>query len=306
MNLRSWITDVICAISTMDKDALIRYIKKPYKKALHQVNRFTRPGTQIYNQDWDLLIIVDACRYDLFQEVAEEFGFRDVSRSRSVASVTRRWMQLNFTPQYRNEMARTAYICGNPHSDSELDPSNFALLDEVWRDAWVSPGTVPPEAVTNAAIRVGRESSPERMIVHYMQPHCPFIPSPELSNGKSLSRFGQQSWDDVWQRLEKGEVQLKTVWDGYRENLRLALEEVKVLLQNTDANVAVISSDHGNAVGEQGLYGHPERMPFRCLRTVPYVETVAEDTLSRIDIDSDYQNENKLTVNQRLRSLGYI
>jgi hypothetical protein len=157
--------------------------------------------------------------------------------------------------------------------------------------------------MTDRAIEVGRDHDPERMVVHYLQPHHPFIPDPELDPGQSIENFTEEAWDDIWDRLRHGEVSKERVWNAYRENLRYVLADVELLLENVDAETVVITSDHGNAFGEWGIYGHPMHTPLSCLRTVPWIETTATDTGTRdpeeheSSVDSDVQD--------RLRQLGY-
>jgi hypothetical protein len=306
MDLIEWTGKVSQAVYDRDQKELHHLSKGPYKKMLHHLNRFFDHGSYIYEKDWDLLVIVDACRYDLAEIVSNEYSFgHSIGSTRSVASVTRRWMQENFSDEFIEEMTKTTYICGNPYSDSELKPEYFRKLVEVWRDNWEEPGTVPPRAITDATVEIGREANPERVIAHYMQPHCPFIDEPQLSRGKQLEAFGNQSWDDVWQRLEKGHISKSEVWDGYKKNLRRAFDEVEVLIENFDADTVIISSDHGNALGEWGLYGHPEQMPFQCLRKVPYIELSSEDKKTRTDLTHLETNEQEVNVEKRLKALGY-
>lgn len=308
MDIESWGKSVLNSLLRGDAAALRVRSKSPYKKLIHAFNEFAPPGVPIYELEWDVLVVLDACRADLIQEVADEYDILGGNGTiRSVASVTRRWMLLNFVAEYAEEMSETTYICGNPYSESMLEAASFAELREVWRDRWVEPGTVPPEAITNEAISAGR-SGYDRMIVHYMQPHCPFISAPSLSDSKRLNEFGNQSGDDVWTRLEKGYVDYEAVWNSYRDNLRLGLDEVCVLLENIDADNVLITSDHGNALGEWGLYGHPERMPFDVLRRVPYYRTSGTDRRTRVgsDVDVDVEStEEHPSAERRLRSLGY-
>jgi hypothetical protein len=277
-----------------------------YYKVLSQYNRFKNPGTSIYNRDWELLIILDACRLDLIKEVQDSYIFLDnISTFRSLDSTTAYWMRKNFTNKYSEEMANTIYVCGNPFSESELNPGQFQRLSEVWRKAWVEPGTVPPRAITDETIRAMRQESADRVIAHYMQPHCPFIPRPELSKGKELERFGNQGWRDVWERLRVGELSYREVWEGYRLNLKLVLDDVELLLNSVDAEPVVISSDHGNSIGKWGIYGHPPNMPHDCLRNVPWIETAATDK-------GQYQPGTELTTEvdesreEQLDALGYV
>jgi hypothetical protein len=263
------------------------------------------PGTPIYERDWDLLIVVDACRLDLMQEVAPDFEYvGEVDEFRSLDSMTRGWMENNFTSTYAEEMAGTAYVCGNPFSNDVLDENRFDVLDEVWRYVWEEPGTVPPRAITDRTIDIARNDRPDRIIAHYMQPHCPFISRPNLSKGKQLANFGNQQWRDVWERLRDGDLSRDDVWAGYRENLDLVLEDVGLLLENVDAERVVLTSDHGNAVGEWWVYGHPPGMPHDCLRVVPWIETTAVDKETYVPetVDETKVNESR---EEQLSALGY-
>jgi len=80
---------------------------------------------------------------------------------------------------------------------------------------------------------------------------------------------------------------------------------VSTLLENFDADTAVVTSDHGNAMGEYGIYGHPMYVPLTVLKRVPFCRTSATDTgtvspsveLAGKSVDED--------VSERLGDLGY-
>ena len=81
--------------------------------------------------------------------------------------------------EYYKELSRTAYITGNPYSDSKCTECDFGLLNEVWRYAWNDElGTVPADSITDRAVAVGREGEFDQLIIQYMQPHFPSIPEP--------------------------------------------------------------------------------------------------------------------------------
>ncbi|WP_226022955.1 hypothetical protein [Halomicrobium salinisoli] len=201
-------------------------------------------------------------------------------------------------------MSETAYVCGNPFSESQLDSRDFSVLEEVWQSAWTEPGTVPPEAITDETIRIMREGDHDRVISHYMQPHCPFLSKPELSQGKDLDSFGNQDWRDVWEQLEDGDLDRPEVWEGYRDNLRRGLDEVEALLENVNADRVVVTSDHGNAIGEWTVYGHPSDLPLDCLRSVPWIETSAENNRTR-ELDEWQKNSVNADREEQLSALGY-
>lgn len=281
-------------------------LRPVYHKGLQGVSRLRDSGEPIFEKEWDLLVILDACRLDLMKAVVDEYEYIDsVESVRSLDSMTLTWMQKNFTPEYSEEMAQTVYICGNPFSREVLDQTNFARLEEVWKYVWEDPGTVPPRPITDRTIRAARETNTDRVIAHYMQPHCPFLSRPELTDGKQLDQFGNQSWRDIWQKLRDGDVSREVVWDGYEANLRLVLDELEVLLENIDAEQAVITSDHGNAVGEWGVYGHPPGMPMDCLREVPWIDTSATD-FGTYEPELQFDSEMDMKRNKQLAALGYM
>lgn len=305
----SWITNTKSEVQEHGLQGLDSFWRQPYYKFLHQVDKVQNPGVSIYDLDWDLMIILDACRFDLFYEVADEYDFlpNDIEVLRSLDSMTPAWMERTFIKQQARSMADTYYLCANPFSEQKLDGRDFAELDEIWKYGWNGEhDTVTPEAVTNRCINIGREYETDRLLVHYMQPHWPFVPAMALTNdgGMRLDEFGTYNRDEVWERLRRGEVSSEEVWEGYRDNLRYALDSVAVLLQNIDAENVIITSDHGNAFGEYGVYGHPMHMPLSCLRSVPYVELSATDQWGREPNQFDV-SVGESDIEAQLEALGY-
>jgi len=153
-----------------------------------------RNTTNVSSWKWDLLIVLDACRVDTLRKLSTdpEFDIFDTGGSiRSVGSYSSQWMERTFVEGYAEEIEQTAYVNGNPHSELCLDNVEFGRLDDIWKTDWNDDiGTIPPEPLTDQTIRVGREDSPERMIVHYMQPHFLPIPHPELESGIDVERIG--------------------------------------------------------------------------------------------------------------------
>lgn len=107
---------------------------------------YRKPGVDIYDLEWDLLVILDACRVDVLNEVSSEYDFLpdSVSSISSVGRLSEEWIDTTFSQASVGEVSETAYITGNPHTDRLLDPSDFTLLDEVWRYNWDDDtGTTP-------------------------------------------------------------------------------------------------------------------------------------------------------------------
>lgn len=159
-------------------------------------------------------------------------------------------------------------------------------------------GTVLADTVTDVAIDAGREhaDSRDRMIVHYMQPHFPGIPEP-IGHGNKF--------DNVWKGLMVGRGDRDGIWESYIENLRYVLDHVEVLLENVDADTVAITADHGNAMGEGGVYDHPLGVPIDCVKTVPWCTTSANDERTRTPSVTRDESDVNTTVNERLESFGY-
>jgi hypothetical protein len=259
----------------------------------------------VFDAEWDLGIVVDACRFDLFSEVYSEYDcFESLAPRRSLASVTPNWMRRTFVEAVSDDLSRTTYVCGNPYSDEFAPSDRFATLREPWRTGWSrSEGTLPPRRVTDRAIDVGRRDDPDRLLVHYMQPHYPFVGGQRLGEGVHPSST-DGDLRDVWTNLDLGLVSERAVWRAYRDNLRFVLDEVELLLENVDADRAIVTSDHGNALGEWGVYGHPGDIAIDALRVVPWVEATASDSNTH---DPDVGPDTGVTasVTDRLESLGY-
>ena len=63
---------------------------------LHQ-RKYNPNDVDIFNQDWDTLIILDACRDDVFNDMIQEYEFSGRLESRiSRGSATREWIRANF------------------------------------------------------------------------------------------------------------------------------------------------------------------------------------------------------------------
>lgn len=282
-------------------------VYRQYIRALRLWGRLSEKGTPIYEKEWDVLIILDACRVDLLRSVSDEYSFLDNPDTIvSLGSMSEGWLESNFTDAYESELRNTAYVTGNPYSDSALADVELGFLDAVWKYAWDNDiGTIRPRPITDRAISVARDRDPDRMIVHYMQPHYPFIEDPELHPGIDITQFGSLPWENIWEQLRTGEVDLPRVLTAYRNNLKVVLEDVALLRRNVEADTVVISADHGNALGEYGVYGHPPDVPLACLRRVPWYRTSATDT-GEYEPTTEYERTEQTAATQRLRELGYI
>lgn len=263
-------------------------------------------GTPVWERDWDVLVVLDACRVDLLREVRAEYPFlggRDaIGTHWSIASKSDDWLRRTFAHEYAGAVEGTAYVTGNPFTAKVRFEATPAVLDEVWRYGWDEElSTIPARPITDRAIDTWREGDVSRMIVHYMQPHGPFVHHPEMGTYGGPEDFGE-GFGDIWGRAGH-DIPTADIRRAYRENLRYVLGDVELLLENLDADRVAITADHGNALGEFGVYGHPSDVLVPAIRRVPWVRTTGRDTG---DYRPTTERESARTgVEDRLRHLGY-
>lgn len=287
--------------------ALQHLAKKPFKL----IDDYFNYGTNVFEREWDLLVILDACRYDLFAEFAPQHSvyssFDSVEQMYSIASQTPNWMHRTFEGTGDSLLSQTLYVSGMGWIE-EVDTDELYGVESVWRYASHPEAYVtPPKPVTNESIRNFRIADAERYIAHYAQPHAPFLHC--IGKYNSIAD-GEGGSHNVWKGLKTGKFDKSEVWEDYGENLLLVLDEVEILIKNFDGKIAV-TSDHGNAMGEFGLYGHPGREAAPSIRRVPWaiasglglndyrVKDKEEVSTGVSDQDID------LDLEQHLRDLGY-
>jgi len=289
--------------------------------ALGRLGRVWNYGDHVLEEDWDVLLVFDACRVDLIAEVARAGnhdvldGFDPEQHVRdSVASRSPEWIAKTFDfERYSDQLANLAYVTANPHSRDVEAPERFSTFDEVWRYGWDHDiGVTPPRAVTDRLIDTARRTEPDRIVAHYMQPHLPFRSL--VDDHPEWFKFdpGPEADDDaafktLWRRLRDDEVSHDVVWEAYVDNLEWVLEEIELIRESLDADRVVITADHANAMGEWWCYGHQSTAPIRAMKRVPWVEFEAVD-------DHDYEpsleaEDTSLSQDEtedRLAALGYV
>ena len=266
-------------------------------------------GTVVWERgEWDVLILVDACRYDLLEDVNEKYlSEAEISSHTSVASYSLEFMTKHFTEEYAEEMSETLLVAANPYTD-EIETDRFAFIDEVWRDCWDREfNSVRPKPVIDRALQAWRwrdSYDANQMIVWLMQPHRPFRSQPEWMPSGGVEKFGSPDVDKVlWGRLRDGELNPQEVWDAYVDNLEYALTEITRFVHNADGSI-VVTSDHGNAFGEWGFWGHPGHIPIPALRRVPWIEFEGKAQWM-FKANENSQEPAEANAKERLRALGY-
>lgn len=154
---------------------------------------FPHNGFEVMSADWDTLVILDGCRYDLFEPIHERFiddQSYDLRAVTSMGSSSREFIQRNFIDEIYED---TVYITANPFV-GQKEEGMFHAVENLFVTEWDEDlNTVPPGAVTEATVAAHEEFPNKRLVVHYMQPHYPFIGE----RGRALDHRGLYPEDSV-------------------------------------------------------------------------------------------------------------
>lgn len=274
------------------------------------------PGTNVFDREWDLLVVLDACRVDALETVAPEYEFLGpVDAITSVGSTSSEWIANTFREEFQPDISRTACVTSNAHmqavvedrsypggADHVVDADDFSVLDQPWRyvpDEETPFFHPPPRFVTDRAVAIARSQDPERLLVHYRPPHAPYTAG-AIAGGREPMDHEK----DPFGALRDG-VDHELVWAAYLDELRRGLDEVARLLGNVDADRAIVTADHGEAFGEWGVYGHPMGMVHPAVRRVPWVKATAVDTETSEPSLAPASQSDTRDVDEHLQRLGY-
>jgi hypothetical protein len=267
-------------------------------------------GKNIIESEWDNLLILDACRYDIFKNQNVLKG--NLKKIESMGSSTTEFLISNLSDRNLHD---TVYITANPQYYRHKDTINceFHNVIHVWKDdGWDSKyQTVLPETVTEYGLHAASKYSNKRLIVHYIQPHYPFLDSEVKFDKGQL--YDPNNDESFWARIMTGKLSIERsrIWQLYNDNLEYVLSTVRDLADTIDGNT-VVTSDHGNMIGEHSFpipiseWGHPRGTHTSQLVEVPWLELGGNDRKIVPDPPVD-QSDNQYTevVTDRLQSLGY-
>ena len=266
------------------------------------LSRFPSQKKLIYEKQYDVLIVLDACRYDYFEEIVWRYLDGKLLPVRSPASVTIEWLRAVWANKRWDDIV---YVTASPMVNkrgivSEFDARrHFLDVIEVWDKGWDERlSTVPPGPV-NAATRLavakyklrGKKLGRDyKLVLHYVQPHAPYIKFRKITEIITRTPLADEIADVVLRREGRlaGKIAIdyvilailkeylkdtnkvnKALRDAYRENLKWVLSYVADLVTKLDTAKIAITADHGELLGEYGLYFHMSlQVPH--LRIVPW------------------------------------
>lgn len=286
---------------------ILQELNRMYYQRLYSQTH-NEEGTDIFETDWDSLVILDACRYDLFERVADLPG--ETTAVRSKGSATKEFLEANFDGKRLHD---TVYVTASPmlhrHRD-EIDVEFHETIN-VWQDeGWDEQyRTVLPETMAEATLDAADRFPNKRILAHFLQPHYPFL------GETGEEHFDLDRLDFQWEDVATGELDIpdEVIERAYEETLEAALPSIERLLAELRGKT-VITADHGQMFGERLFpvpireYGHPVglyseelvRVPWHVSENGPRREITAEDPSRETEEAED------ALAKDRLRELGYL
>jgi hypothetical protein len=269
----------------------------------------------IPEMDWDTLLLLDACRYDLFAETVTDLP-GELSRRTAHDSATPRYLAENFAGGQFHDIV---YVTANPYVNTKLPDGTFHHVVPVWKDGWDDDlQVVPPEAMLAATREAVAEFDNKRILAHFTQPHAPFIGDVRLgerevspARERALGHEKDAENPTPFDMLARSEVSREDVWRAYQSNLKRVFPAVRTLLNELEGKT-VVTSDHGNALGEWAkpflvrVYGHPPGIRISALVEVPWH---VHETGARRKVEAEKPMSKNVEaadkVDKRLEMLGY-
>jgi hypothetical protein len=248
-------------------------LDKLSRRGIEKVDQSECQG--IFEEEWDNLIILDACRHDVYEEVNDKTEYRY-----SLGGTSGDYIKENFSEDKYNDIV---YITANVHfhnsqfkkytTTSREAKDVFHTVFHTYQNKWDDEiSTVKPKAVYEDAMTARKLFPDKKKIIHFMQPHIPFV---ESQLGEGFTQFPNKKENGFKKSAinlaDMGKLDKEEVWNGYRQNLEYVMPYAEKLVENLEGKT-VITADHGNLMGENGRYGHFFDSNSKPLRKVPYDE----------------------------------
>jgi len=243
--------------------------------------------------DWKYLIVLDACRYDVFADICRERGWHAPLKVDTRCHCTAWWYRKYWSRQDTD----VHLISANPvpfHKDMGWDAWR-KFKSAIWADpagrkgAWANvtwdnngKGNIFDPRLALRIFEITKQPG-ERYLIHLMPPHLPWLGK----RGRALMErldLRVDSSRDIYAGIQKhGRA---GNWDEvracYKENVEYALDALTRQWHLFIDGKTVITSDHGELTGDispkdgQGVYHHSHNINLHDLwmiqRTVPWFE----------------------------------
>jgi len=246
-------------------------------------NQYKQKGADLFKSqkqktllktNWQTLIILDACRYDVFSDIITQYNLPGkLQIADSEACRTAIWYRHHWSQKHDD----IVLVSGHPMIWEEKKNVNFHKA--IWIDddgiEWIKP-----EKTMRPAIDLQKQYPDKKFLLHLIPPHLPFM-------GPRGRKFGDVLMNNKYRGSQKSSRKIdgtslyravisygaRNGWDilkkYYQENLIYVLDAILPYINQLRSPV-ILSADHGELIGEGSKYGH--RGHHSLLRKVPWYE----------------------------------
>ncbi|MFX0001880.1 MAG: hypothetical protein ACFFAA_03030 [Promethearchaeota archaeon] len=255
-------------------------------------------GIYILDEEWDNLIILDACRYDFFEKIYKNYKIEGILEKKiSRGTHTSSFLTENFKNKFYNDII---YITANPYVDILLKGKLFKIIS-LWKEEWDAEyHTVLPKNMYILTLNAIKKYPNKKIIIHFMQPHYPYIGyNLKFNNLETIRDTALKKKDAIVKSPNKkrikenfftlyssyvyGMIDIGIHLRGYWKNLEYTFPYIEKLLKILPG-ITVITADHGEAFGEFihpflpiRYYGHRNGVRIPILVNVPWLTVKQEN-----------------------------
>jgi len=245
------------------------------------------------DEEWDILVIFDSCRYDIFRDTYKEYfpNAKLTKATNKYITSTEDWLLNTFS---NKDCSNIVYMCPIYSLREWIknwpgEHKFFHHVIEVWRTHWNREmETVLPDDMMKLSINTIKEYDDKRIVIHFMQPHHPYMywgghktktddlkpylgdkkPVKKISYKRKFADFIEGICPHLFWRFT-GRLNMLPEWNlgyiwykhgrdgvvkGYTEDLKYILGCAKKIHNQFPNKKMVISADHGEELGDGKIH----------------------------------------------------
>ena len=256
----------------------------------------------LLKKDWNVLIILDSCRYDSFHTIipSAQAVYND-GCGETTAWVNRFLINKPYRPP-------TFYVTWNPVCytlvQKREEDTGLILKQHPKNDAQGMPFGRADALNDYVQSWLNANGQPESMVLHYMQPHDPYL-------GEDLKGYTPYGIHRTDKQGMPNIPPFKSLKARYDWSVNFVLKHVFAMMPHLKGKI-IITADHGELFGEYNqkdsdipIYGHGVNWLYSEVTTVPWFELdLGKYEATPLIEESDYVENAKLQ--ERLKNLGYM
>lgn len=236
------------------------------------------------------MIMLDACRFDFFQENYSDYFQGRLTKAYTPTKFTPDWFDLFWNDYYNMTFYNAVEIA--MWGDVNYTPEEH-FQEVIWCHENVGTNKIQDPWFLNSKIEESLEKDlPRKKLIRYLLPHAPYLGTEleDISKGEGQKR-------NLEKAFKAGTITEEDLKKAYRKNLRTGLAAARDLCEFLPEPI-IITADHGEYLGdnprdERLLHGRympdgPE------INAVPWFEV------------KETKNIHEEEVRNRLEALGYM